>query len=215
MATGTIKRPATARTFNLSSTGTNRNAVLHAWCATLRPLMSIDETVTFTGNFQSTSYSGVVLKATDNVMFGRLYAPNSGSGFYFRDSSTDTEATSDDLDLGTKVFGSNTTTSISVPNNTVTEVSRVTLTKGSWIIVGCGNWNSNSSGYRQMAFGSGASPARALATTTNAISGKDMYQQVTRHVSVSSSETIVLYALQNSGSAITIYPSLWAVKVGC
>lgn len=212
MATGTIKRDGLK---NLIEVGTvNLN------------------TLTTTGWYHGESDGTVTLTGVDAfyclVVADGSYAKQFvvgefgyGNTLYMRyyNGSTWTTKRADFYDnsedpIGTRVYGSNTTTSVSVANNTAVTLSTMSLSKGTWLIVGCVNWNTNNSGYRQIAFSNGESPGRALATTIGAISGKDMYQQVTHSAVVSSSETITLYARQNSGSAITAYPSLWAIKVG-
>lgn len=56
--------------------------------------LKLGDSATFTGVYSSTMYAGIVWKATNAVIFGILFSPNSAGGFYFRDSSEDNTATS-------------------------------------------------------------------------------------------------------------------------
>lgn len=118
--------------------------------------------------------------------------------------------------LGTVIVGTNGASSVSVPNNTPTSVSTVTITKGTWLIIGAADWASNGTGYRQVSFGGdGTNPARQSTTTIDGISGKEAYQQVSLvRTCTQSSETLTMHALQNSGSSLSIYPYTMAVKIG-
>lgn len=119
------------------------------------------------------------------------------------------------LGLGEIVYGTNTSSNVSIPSSTATEFSSLTLTTGVWIVVACADWAANGSGYRQIATGTKTNPNRPTATTTAGISSKEAYQQLTMIKPITgASSTIVFYGLQNSGSTLTIYPYVYAVRVG-
>lgn len=117
--------------------------------------------------------------------------------------------------IGTVVTGTNAQSSISVPNDTGTAVSTITLTNGKWVIIGCGNWAPNSNGYRQISFANNnINPARQQTATMIPCSGsKETYQQVVILVSLSKETTYTLYARQDSGGAINCYPWIWAIRI--
>ena len=111
------------------------------------------------------------------------------------------------------VFSGTTTGSVSVPNNTATVIGSITLTKGAWMIIACCDWAGNGNGYRQIAISSAVDPARSnAATTPSAGASKDTYQQFVKVLSTDG-ETVNIYARQNSGSAITAYPYIYAIRL--
>lgn len=121
------------------------------------------------------------------------------------------------LGLGEIVYGTNTSGNVSVPSGTATEFSSLTLTAGVWLVVACGDWAANGTGYRQIATSDITNPNRSTATTTVGISasGKETYQQLTliRQITGASS-TISFYGLQDSGSSLRIYPYVYATRIG-
>lgn len=123
----------------------------------------------------------------------------------------------DALGLGEIVYGTNTSGNVSIPSGTATEFSSLTLTAGVWLVVACGDWEANGTGYRQIATSDITNPNRSTATTTVGISasGKETYQQLTliRQIAGASS-TISFYGLQNSGSSLRIYPYVYATRIG-
>lgn len=161
---------------------------------------------------------------------GYLYSDKTyGSGYLFsfdnvyrwvRNNGTDSleevALNSNLSSLGTVIVGTNSTGSVSVPNNTPTSVSTVTITKGVWLIIGSADWASNGTGYRQVSFGGdGTNPGRFNTSTANGISGKEAYQQISFvKTCTQSSETLTMHALQNSGSSLSVYPYAIAVKIG-
>ena len=104
--------------------------------------------------------------------------------------------------------------STSLPNNTATKVGSIELSRGAWIIVACADWEVNATGYRQIAFSSGINPTRKLATTTTGLSSKEVYQQLVSLFTFDTDTTTNLYAVQNSGAALNIYPYVYAIKIG-
>lgn len=121
------------------------------------------------------------------------------------------------LGLGEIVYGTNTSGNVSIPSGTATEFSSLTLTAGVWLVVACGDWAANGTGYRQIATSDIVNPNRSTATTTVGISasGKETYQQLTliRQITGASS-TISFYGLQDSGSSLRIYPYVYATRIG-
>ena len=121
------------------------------------------------------------------------------------------------LGLGEIVYGTNTSGNVSIPSGTATEFSSLTLTAGVWLVVACGDWEANGTGYRQIATSDITNPNRSTATTTVGISasGKETYQQLTliRQITGASS-TISFYGLQDSGSSLRIYPYVYATRIG-
>ena len=84
--------------FLKTSTGDNRNGVLHTWMNDgIRSALAISEMACMVGLFQGNTYYGIIVKVTDNIMMGHMFIPNYGGGFYFRDNSTDSTATSNDF----------------------------------------------------------------------------------------------------------------------
>ena len=110
----------------------------------------------------------------------------------------------------------NTLPTISVPNNSVTVLGTQTLGAGNWLVIGSINWATNGSGYRQVSFANGANPSRmdfVTAAPANA-SGKQSAQQIVKIFASDNEQTVTLYGLQNSGSALTVYPYIQAINLG-
>ena len=158
--------------------------------------------------------------------------PQTGGGtatFYDIDviDSLDSESSTDALsakqgkvlgdkisNVGTIQNGSNQNATVSVPNETATLATAITLSKGTWLIVACADWASNANGYRQIAMATGKNPGRHLAVTTPSAGGdKETYQQLSRIVEISVETTISIYAMQNSGSSLSVYPYSYAVRI--
>lgn len=109
----------------------------------------------------------------------------------------------------------NTLATKSVPSGTATVVGTQTLAPGTWLVIGSINWAVNGSGYRQVAFANGANPSRMDFVTSapaNA-SGKQSAQQIVKIFASDSEQTVTLYGLQNSGSALTVYPYIQATCI--
>ena len=116
------------------------------------------------------------------------------------------------LTLGKIETGDKNTSTVSVPTSTPTLCSSISLAAGTWIVVACADWQANADGYRQITFASGINPGRNMASTIQGISGKEAYQQVVRII-YTEGETLNVYALQNSGNTINVYPYLYAVRI--
>ena len=113
--------------------------------------------------------------------------------------------------IGNQVFGSNNSTSKSVSTGTITLVNSVTLTAGSWLVIFSADWSSNSNGYRQISDQNLTDPGRFRCVTTPATT-KEMYQQFTEFI-VTNGQTVDMYALQNSGSSINVFPYIVAIQI--
>lgn len=122
---------------------------------------------------------------------------------------------SEHLDLiGTLVNGPNNSTSVIVPNATVTEINSITLnTAGTYIIIGSADWGTNATGYRQISFGSGVNPGRYYTSTTTGVSSKETYQQVLFCAAITSQTTYTLYGIQTSGGNLNVYPHIVAIRI--
>ena len=105
-----------------------------------------------------------------------------------------------------------TPSSVSVPNNSVTQIATLSVGGGTWWIRGIGNWTGGS-GYRMIMFEGTTSPTRGLANTTPGTSATATTHELTRVVNYSSSATVTLYAWQNSGAALSVWPKIEAVRI--
>lgn len=116
---------------------------------------------------------------------------------------------------GNIIYGTNISSSVSIPDGTSsgTECSSITLQAGKWILLACADWTSNGTGFRQIAFASGANPGRNTAVTTQAITSKEVYQQLQQIVSINAETTYKMYAMQNSGSSLNVAPYLYAISI--
>jgi hypothetical protein len=115
--------------------------------------------------------------------------------------------------LGTVVTGT-TPSSVAVADGTVTEIESITLEAGTWLVIACADWAANATGYRQIALSAGVNPSRDRAVTTpTAGSGKETYQQIIQIITVNSQTAQKVYAMQNSGSSINVFPSVKAIRI--
>ena len=114
---------------------------------------------------------------------------------------------------GNMLTGTNITGSVSVPSGTSTKVSEITLTPGTWLLVCNGNWSTNATGARQISIQNAINTGREASATTCGLANKEVNQQYFTIQPISSNTTIELYAYQNSGSNITIYPAMRATKI--
>lgn len=110
-----------------------------------------------------------------------------------------------------------TTGGVSVPNdtsNTFTQIQTMNLSAGLWLVMAGTSFTNNSSGWRQIGVTSTnsisvdrTSPLYAAANGTgNAL-------QIVRVFELTSSGTIYLWARQNSGSSLTCYPYIQAIRL--
>lgn len=76
---------------------TAKGDAIHSALANAHTIMRTGEAAVLCVSISSTWYCGLVWCATAQVIFGRVYQPNSNGGFYFRDSSADTTASTTDF----------------------------------------------------------------------------------------------------------------------
>lgn len=110
-----------------------------------------------------------------------------------------------------------TTGGVSVPNdtsNTFTQIQSMSLSAGLWLVMAGTSFTNNSSGWRQIGLTATnsisvdrTSPLEAAATGT----GNSM--QIVRVFDLTSSGTVYVWARQNSGSSLTCYPYIQAVRL--
>lgn len=104
--------------------------------------------------------------------------------------------------------------SVSMPNSTLKQVASITLTQGLWHVRGTGNWNGGS-GYRLITWQNTTNPSRDQCNTTAGTNSVSTFHELTRTEYFSAASTTVsLYAWQNSGSTISIWPSIKATRLG-
>lgn len=119
--------------------------------------------------------------------------------------------------IGTIVYGT-TSGQVSVITSADANVGSVNLSSaGKWLVIACGDWAANATGYRQISIDvSGVNPNRNAAVTTMAAteSGKYTFQQAMLIVATTQAQTVQIYARQNSGSSVVIYPYVYAIKIG-
>ena len=118
--------------------------------------------------------------------------------------------------LGTTIIWANGTSgNLTTSNDTEADCGTITLPAGIWLLIACGDWEANATGYRQISFSSGKNPARQYTSTTLACeAGKETFHQIIAIRELPSSDTLHLYARQTSGGNLKIYPYMYAVKVG-
>ena len=103
---------------------------------------------------------------------------------------------------------------VNVPDNELTKVLEITLTKGKYIIIASAAWLSNATGYRAITTESSVTGSVNRSSIVNAVNGTETRNQFSFIIEVtSSSYTLELKAFQNRGSATTCYPHLTAIRV--
>lgn len=117
--------------------------------------------------------------------------------------------------IGGIYYGDKNSGSVSVSNSTTTVVSTISLPAGVHLLVACIDWEANGNGYRQIATKSNSNPARNEAVTTLPMSAtnKQTYQQLIEIISLNSASSIDVYGYQTSGSALSAYPYVYAVRI--
>lgn len=95
---------------------------------------------------------------------------------------------------------------VSVPNNTVKNITSFSLTKGTWLVHVEVSFPSNSSGYRRMGIGTSTSSigfGRFWHIAGAPANGNDTRLSLTTFITISSTITYYLNAHQTSGSSLT------------
>ncbi len=150
---------------------------------------------------------------TGNVYNG-LDQESSGYALDARQGKALNQAIANLNEIGSVINGSGNSSSPSVANETATIINSIELTKGRWLIIANCDWSSNANGYRQIAFQDAKEPTRNLAVTSmTAGANKETYQQLVRVSTVQSTATVNVYGYQNSGSSLSAYPFIMAVKI--
>lgn len=108
--------------------------------------------------------------------------------------------------------GNGTKSSMSSGTTPQQIVGSISLTTGTWVVVGSVNYPSNSNGVRYLAWYQGGSALSQARMLTQAVSGGfDTRLSVTAIVSVTgASSTMALYGYQNSSSALNV-PFYWSI----
>lgn len=117
------------------------------------------------------------------------------------DASGDVTVSNHSSPIGTVKYAS-LTSNKSVPNNTGTELVRINLDKGVWVIVAGVRWATNANGYRQMNV-YGVSGSTEIHLLTAPVSGHYTQMNFSRILEVSADNTpIYLNGRQTSGGAL-------------
>ena len=115
--------------------------------------------------------------------------------------------------IGTILTGTNAT-SLSVANETYSDICTVTVTPGKWVIVGGHRWETNFTGVCAGSIRYGTGTDTLPGTTTRYNVGNGGGVNMTGILSCSENTSVRLTAYQNSGSAKTAsYVSLKAIKI--
>lgn len=113
---------------------------------------------------------------------------------------------------GGVVIGSES--SVSVPSDTFTLLSSVTLPAGTYVVTGSCSFGGNSTGYREIQISAGTPTNHArYGTTAVGFSGASNILNNTRILILNSETTLGLYGFQTSGGSLTCYPALSAVRI--
>lgn len=100
-------------------------------------------------------------------------------------------------------------TSFSVQNNTETTLASLNLTEGKWIITCGAGWGANSNGYRYLFI----SDLRYHKDTISGINGAVAQQSFVIIEDITAPKTITLKGKQTSGSSISVFPFIRAIRL--
>ena len=104
-----------------------------------------------------------------------------------------------------------------ISTHKITAVLEITLSKGSWIVFGTVDFNSNPTGIRacavELRMPSAEITFSRAAQSSNAVSGSDTWLQHSEYIEVTKDTKLYLWAFQTSNDLLTIWPSLNAIKV--
>lgn len=105
--------------------------------------------------------------------------------------------------------------SVTVANNTVTEISKLTVEEnGLYIVIRGADWGSSASGYRVVSNHATSSTfGRDLGVTQRAVENSETYMQYINFEFHSAQDVIHSYGYQNSGSSLACYPYMKAIKI--
>lgn len=171
-------------------------------------------------SFISSYSTGMVMCGdadTSNASQFVLYTKANGNGFVLDAGDGTTRKRLEGKPDGTLKWNDNDLTpqketgyypnAISVPNNTITEITSFTITKGTWLCLYMGEFASNATGYRNLAISTsstGSATNRFAAVQMQAANGMATRIQGTTILRVGSNTTYYLNARQNSGSALNV-----------
>ena len=102
---------------------------------------------------------------------------------------------------------------VSCANATITKVATLTIPEGTWWYRGVGNWSANATGYRTISFENSIGGSRDMADTTCGTSGTSTFQSFSHVATYSSGTTLNLYAWQNSGGSLNVWPCIEAIRL--
>lgn len=104
--------------------------------------------------------------------------------------------------------------SVSVPNNTETQIASLSLTAGLWSITCAVRFDPNATGIRRAYFQRGSAGVWvADNTSTNAINGTYTWLNFSNLVNLGATTEIKLFAAQNSGGSLTTYGRIYAARI--
>ena len=99
--------------------------------------------------------------------------------------------------------------SVSVSNDTVTDLATITITAGLWLIIAGTGWSASAAGWRMIDI-SGERDKKSMVAP---VTGDQTTQQVSFFRKPTTSTTITLKGRQTSGATLTAYPYIRAVKI--
>lgn len=107
---------------------------------------------------------------------------------------------------------------VSVSNNSWKTLCSITFEKGVWIVTAFAQFSSNATGRRESMFSttqdSGDNPYRSMSRDNQvAVNGALTYCRFVDIYEISSPLTLYLNSYQNSGSSITTYGRIYAVRI--
>lgn len=107
---------------------------------------------------------------------------------------------------------------VSLTNNTTTNLCSVSLTPGKWLIIGTCTFVANATGYRGLYLATSATDAgagRRNQLEVAPVSGNTTHPQIVAIWNLSITTTVYLNARQTSGSALNAtYPAIYACRIG-
>lgn len=106
---------------------------------------------------------------------------------------------------------------IPLASGSYVSIAKVTLPAGTWVVTfGCA-FSTNSTGYRKLVLSatqnSPTNYQRGSNASVNAVSGEYTFMGTTAVIVLTTNTTLYLNAYQNSGSSLTAYPYINAVKI--
>lgn len=109
-----------------------------------------------------------------------------------------------------------TLTNVNVANNTATKLGEITLSAGKWLLIGVCGWDSNSTGMRRFSLSDSNSLTQHRLNSTMAVPVSGFNQNmppVVEAFTITAQKTYYMYGFQNSGSTLTAYPAITAIKL--